>query len=172
MDPRVIRSDDIDPLERDRSCLLTGHRDIPMCDYERVSSEIVRIVSELEERGITHFYAGGALGFDMIAAISIANLKQYMPQIILTLALPYKGHDEKWENNNRKLLEKLIERADEVIYVGDRYFSGCMLARNRFMADRSSVCVCYLTKPIGGTAYTVDYSIKKGLDIINIAPES
>ena len=32
-----------------------------------------------------------------------------------------------------------------------------------------SVCVCYLNRESGGTAYTVRYAGKKGLEIINLA---
>ena len=45
---------------------------------------------------------------------------------------------------------------------------GCMHKRNRHLVDNSSVCVCYLNKENGGTAYTVDYAGKKGLEIINL----
>ena len=37
------------------------------------------------------------------------------------------------------------------------------------MVDNSSVCVCYLNRESGGTAYTVDYARKNGLEIINLA---
>ena len=43
-----------------------------------------------------------------------------------------------------------------------------MHKRNRHLVDNSSVCVCYLNKENGGTAYTVDYAGKKGLEIINL----
>jgi len=42
-----------------------------------------------------------------------------------------------------------------------------MHKRNRHLVDNSSVCVCYLNKENGGTAYTVDYAGKKGLELIN-----
>ena len=32
-----------------------------------------------------------------------------------------------------------------------------------------SVCVCYLNRESGGTAYTVRYAKRKGLEIINLA---
>ena len=44
-----------------------------------------------------------------------------------------------------------------------------MHKRNRHLVDNSSVCVCYLNKENGGTAYTVRYAGKKGLEIINLA---
>jgi hypothetical protein len=33
-----------------------------------------------------------------------------------------------------------------------------MMVRNRFMVDNSNLCIAYLRKNIGGTAYTVHYS--------------
>ena len=44
-----------------------------------------------------------------------------------------------------------------------------MQKRNWHLADNSSACICYLTKPAGSTAYTVDYARRMGLRIINVA---
>ena len=46
---------------------------------------------------------------------------------------------------------------------------GCMYKRNRHLVDHSGICVCYLTKDSGGTAYTVRYARTHGLEIINLA---
>lgn len=46
-----------------------------------------------------------------------------------------------------------------------------MQKRNRHLVDNSSACICYLTKPTGGTAYTVNYASEHGLMIINIAQQ-
>ena len=44
-----------------------------------------------------------------------------------------------------------------------------MFKRNRHLIDNSSLCICYLTKNSGGTAFTVNYALKKGLIITNVA---
>ena len=54
------------------------------------------------------------------------------------------------------------------MYVSDGYAPGCMQKRNRYMADRSSVCVCWLSSETGGTYYTVRYAGRMGLEIINL----
>ena len=59
--------------------------------------------------------------------------------------------------------------ADKVVYTEQAYTRGCMHKRNRHLVDNSSVCVCYLNRESGGTAYTVDYAGKQGLEIINLA---
>ena len=43
-----------------------------------------------------------------------------------------------------------------------------MFKRNRHLVNHSSACICYLEKPTGGTAYTVNYARKCGLQIINL----
>ena len=43
-----------------------------------------------------------------------------------------------------------------------------MHKRNRHLVDNSSLCIAYLTKESGGTAYTVNYARQSGLTIINI----
>ena len=46
-----------------------------------------------------------------------------------------------------------------------------MHERNRFMADNSDVLIAvYDGSEKGGTAYTVNYAKKKGLDVIIIQP--
>ena len=37
------------------------------------------------------------------------------------------------------------------------------------MVDSSAVCIAYCTRKTGGTAYTVRYALKKGLQVINLA---
>ncbi len=44
-----------------------------------------------------------------------------------------------------------------------------MFKRNRHLVDHSGVCVCYLTKERGGTAYTAQYAQRQGLEIVNTA---
>ena len=65
--------------------------------------------------------------------------------------------------------ERIKALADKVVYTSQEYTKGCMHKRNRHLVDHSSVCICYLTKKDSGTAYTVDYSEKQGLEIINLA---
>ena len=48
-------------------------------------------------------------------------------------------------------------------------FAGCMQIAQPTLADSSSVCICYLTTLTGGTAYTVNYASRMGLQVINIA---
>ena len=59
--------------------------------------------------------------------------------------------------------------ADEIIYISEVYYRGCMQKRNRYMVDHSVICLCYLTETSGGTKYTIDYCKKQGKEIINLA---
>ena len=63
----------------------------------------------------------------------------------------------------------LKAQADKVVYTAQQYTPGCMHRRNRHLVDNSGVCVCYLTRNSGGTAYTVNYAKKQGVNVFNIA---
>lgn len=74
-----------------------------------------------------------------------------------------------WKAKDITIYEKIKQQADKVVYTSKEYTRGCMHKRNRHLVDNSSICVTYLTEQSGGTAYTVDYAIKHGLTVINIA---
>ena len=61
-----------------------------------------------------------------------------------------------------------MEAADKIVYTSENYYNGCMHKRNRHLVDNSSLCIAYLTKESGGTAYTVNYARQNGLTIINV----
>lgn len=85
------------------------------------------------------------------------------------LVLPCVSQADRWSHTDRWVYEKIKTQADKVVCISKEYTQDCMFKRNRHLVDCSGVCVCYLTKPSGGTAYTVKYAASGGLTIVNIA---
>lgn len=156
-------------MVKNKTCCFTGHRQIPAEDLSDLSVKLRETLISYIEKGYTFFGAGGALGFDTLAAQEILNLKKQYPLIKLILVLPCKDQAVRWKANDREEYERIKQSADKVVYTSDHYYSGCMHKRNRHLVDNSSLCICYLTNPTGGTAYTVDYAQKKGCIVENLA---
>ena len=154
---------------REMTACFTGHRSIPLMQRGTVRKKLEKTVRELIGKGYRYFGAGGALGFDTMAADVILRLRNEFPDIMLILVLPCKTQADRWSEKDRKIYEKQKAAADKVIYVSETYYNGCMLVRNRRLVDNSSVCVAYLTHAGGGTAYTVRYAEKSGVPVISIA---
>lgn len=158
---------------KNRTACFTGHRELPTEILPEISKRLEDTLLTLIEQGYCYFGAGGALGFDTLAAQTVLRLRERYPQIRLILVLPCLNQTRSWQQADVDIYEELKRRADKVTYTSESYFRGCMQKRNRHLVDNSSVCICYLTKPTGGTAYTVDYARRRGLRIINIAdPDS
>ena len=156
--------------ERLKTCCFSGHRDLPRDEIADLQARLTTEIKKLIKNGVTRFIAGGAVGFDMMAAICVLNLKSDgFSELHLTLALPCAHHYRKWPKADQQMLLHLLERSDEVVFVSMEYLPGCMQKRNRYMVDRSEYLLCYHTKPSGGTAYTVDYAKKCGLTVCNVA---
>jgi uncharacterized phage-like protein YoqJ len=160
---------------RNKTCFFTGHRALD----EKKVRPLVRdeIIKAYKSSGHCRFFgAGGALGFDMIAAEEVLAARYLYPDIRLILVLPYPDYMRRWKPEDQKRMNDIIFSADKVVYVSSSYSKDAYLARNRRMADCSSRCICYKTKETGGTAYTLSYVkslIKKGFkfDIVNIAEQ-
>ncbi len=160
--------------EWERSCCFTGHRRLPPSQLQIIQDRIRDRIDLLYRKGVNTYYAGGALGFDMLAAIAVLNAKAVYPDLSLRLALPCRDHDAKWPLTQRQILLRLIDRADEVTYAADTYTPACMHIRNRFMVDRSRYCLCYLEnkKRRGGTASTVQYALSHDRIVVNLCEDS
>jgi len=154
---------------RNHTACFTGHRKIPFIQIHTIKKNLKKVIVSLIEQGYYFFGAGGALGFDTIAAQTILDLKQDYPQIKLILVLPYPSQADQWREKDKTIYEEIKAKADKVVYIAQEYTRNCMFERNRHLVDNSSVCICYLTERSGGTAYTVEYALKKGLKAINLA---
>ena len=154
---------------KEKTCCFTGHRIIPQNDYETVKSKLRKETIKLIEQGVCFFGTGGALGFDTLAAQTILDLKDCYPEIKLILVLPCKNQTERWQKKDKEVFEQIKNKCDKYVYTSNEYDGQCMMKRNRHLVNNSSYCICYLTKDFGGTAYTVQYALKKGLEIVNIA---
>lgn len=152
---------------KEKTCCFTGHRHIPSEYLPAISKTLRDTLIFYIEQGYQYFGAGGALGFDTLAAQMVLNLKQRYPGIKLILVLPCKDQAARWSTNDVEEYERIKSCADKIVYTADRYFNGCMQKRNRHLVDCSSLCICYLNKTTGGTAYTVDYATKNEITIIN-----
>lgn len=152
-----------------QTCCFTGHRILPIEQIRQIASKLDKELMKLIGQGYRYFGAGGALGFDTLAAQTVLRLREQYSQIKLILVLPCFTQSRSWENADRIIYETIREKADKVVYTSEAYTSGCMHKRNRHLVDHSSVCICYLEKPSGGTAYTVQYAKEHGKSVINIA---
>lgn len=156
--------------EKSNTCCFTGHRDISAMSYRQLMNSVEPMLMRLIENGYTHFVCGGALGFDTFAASYICSLKMRGFAVKLVLMLPCRDQTAKWGEYDKRVYAYLLERADEVLYISESYYAGCMQKRNRAMVDASSACICYLTSEGGsGTRQTVDYALKQGLSVVNVA---
>ena len=156
-------------IMKQKTCCFTGHRDIPSGSYQIIFNKTEEMVETLIKKGYLYFGAGGALGFDTIAAFAVLKLKERYPDVRLILVLPCLSQTRGWASEDVKIYEDIKKQADKVVYTSEEYTRGCMHKRNRHLVDNSSVCIAYLTESKGGTAYTVDYAIKHGLTVFNIA---
>lgn len=161
--------------DRNLTCCFSGHRTIPelktnLSEFGAYLTDIIH--HQYYDRGIRHFICGGAVGIDMVAATAVANLKRKFPDITLTLAIPYHGHDHSWSTEDKEKFSRLLPHTDEIVYIADRYISGCMHQRNRYMVDRSRYLICYLRNEAkkGGTYYTRNYAKQQGIEIQNVYP--
>ena len=155
--------------KRMQTCCFTGHRQIPPQERENIAEKLESVIVSLYQRGVRYYGAGGALGFDTVAAQTVIHLRESCPGTKLILVLPCLTQTRGWGAGDAAEYERIKVLADKIVYTTQQYTPGCWHKRNRHLVDHSGVCVCYLTKESGGTAYTVRYAKEQGLEIINIA---
>ena len=151
------------------SCCFSGHRNIPKELQAELKMRVKNGIDYLYARGVKTFYAGGALGFDSLAAEAVISRRDEHGDIRLIIVIPCRDQTAKWSDADKTRYERINSKADEIICLAEHYFQGCMQQRNRFMVDHSQICICYLKEQAGGTAYTVRYAQEHGLQIYNLA---
>lgn len=151
------------------TCCFTGHRTLPKDKLSDISACLEHVVIKYINEGYRYFGTGGALGFDTLVAETVLRLKNKYPYIKLILVLPCLSQTKGWNKFDVDRYNYIKIQADKVVYTSKEYTSDCMFKRNRHLVNHSSLCICYLSRNSGGTAYTVDYAIRNNIKIENIA---
>ena len=151
------------------SVCFTGHRKIKNEDLPALVRRLDVLIDRCADAGCTNFIAGGAVGFDTLAAKRVIEARRRRPEITLELILPCRDQTSRWKSlSDINTYRDLKGEADRVEYLQIFYDSDCMMKRNRKMVDSSSVCIAYFNGKSGGTANTVDYARRQGLKVINL----
>ena len=155
--------------EKSKSLAFTGHRIVPVEKQDEIRARLVEAVSVASKSGITCFFSGMAMGFDLMAAETVLSLKGRYPDIRLIAVIPFRRQSCRWPSMEKERYQNIISRADRVIVLSEHYFHGCLLKRNDFMLEHScGVIAFYDGKPLGGTFYTCREAGKRGIDIVNL----
>lgn len=156
-----------------KSACFTGHRMVkgnPRALYDRLYSVLKDIVTE---RGVMDFYAGGAVGFDTIAAKCVLRLRDTdHANVKLHLVLPCSNEEQTqdWTAEQKFEFRCIQQRADSVEYTSQTHDRTCMGRRNaRLVEHADTLCICYYDiAHKSGTAQTVSLAMQKDLEIINL----
>ena len=150
------------------TCCFTGHRIIKVTPelVQRLHDTIINMI----ESGVTDFYDGGAIGFDMLCAETVIELKAEYSDIKLHLLLPCPPEEQVkgWNKSQVERYNKILQAADSVTVISEHYTRDCMKQRNGRLVELADCCICYCANPRSGTGQTVRMAKDKGIDIINL----
>ena len=153
------------------TCCFTGHRELPAIDapeYAALLSALEKAVGDAILLGCRRFLVGGAKGFDLLAGEWILALRAVDPSISLSVYVPHRGQERAYSPADRVRYQRLLDDADEVLYLSETYHPGCMRERNARMVQDAGVCIAYVRKSRSGSAQTMQMAEAKGLTVLRI----
>lgn len=154
-------------------CAFTGHRPYKLpflldendIHYTQLKEALTTEIIERIKDGYSKFISGMAWGSDILFAELVLELKREYSHIKLVAAIPHEGQANYWNEDWRNRYFSILEKADEVHMLSQRYMKGCMDKRNRWMVDQSSYLIAVWNGELGGTKNTIAYAQRKGLTI-------
>lgn len=154
----------------EKVCSFTGHRAIDKLHRRSIDDLVLRAVRFAYENGVRTFLAGGAIGFDTVAEKAVISFRISHPDVRLKILVPCKNQSEKWSKNEKSLYEYVLSVADEIEYLAEEYYDGCMKERNKALAERCDILIAYVGRRMGGAAQTVRMAENLGKEIYNLYP--
>ncbi len=159
---------------KDKVCTISGLRPHKLPMELNLALLLNKLEYEIRKSiflGFTTFQTGMAMGVDIWAAEIILKLKEKFPDIRLICYLPCETQADRWLVDWREEYINILTKADEVICLQMNYTTGCMQRRNQKMIDSSSRLIAvHDLSSSGGTAQTIYYARKQGLDVVIINP--
>ena len=151
-------------IDRIKTCAFTGHRKLS-ADFDGKKLEL--IIKKLIVGGYDTFLVGMAVGFDTECFKMLERFRK-TERIKIIACIPCERQDVNFSPEQKAEYRKMLDSADEKVYVSKEYTNTCMFKRNIFMVDNASVLVAYLNSERGGTFHTVNYAKRNGVKVITV----
>ena len=162
---------------RQESCCFTGHRpnklpwryreDDPRC--LQLKARLADAVESAYEEGYRHFLCGMAQGCDLYFCQILLDFRQTHPDVTVEAAIPCPTQADAWPEKERQRYRELVAACDVETMVSAKYSSSCMQRRDRYMVDHASLLIAAFDGSAGGTRYTVEYAMRVGISIVDVA---
>lgn len=161
-------------MNRETTCSFTGHRPekLPWRGDERdprclaLKERLAAAVEDAYDRGMRHFLCGMARGADFYFCDAVLELRERRSGVTLEAVIPCEEQAARWSERERERWFSLVERCDGETMLQHHYDKGCMLRRNRYLVDHSSMLIVVYDGMLGGTMYTLSYAMKRGLETV------
>ncbi|MBD5094714.1 MAG: DUF1273 domain-containing protein [Subdoligranulum sp.] len=157
--------------KRKITCCFTGHRELPIKSEEMIWNAVKTRLQPLIAQGVRYFGVGGALGFDMLIAEKLLELRENDPRLKMILVLPFRDYQSRWTSDQRARAARVEHRADKIVYCCASPSKSAFLVRDRHLVEYSAYCIGYCTRAAGGAAYTLRYAKAQGLTVWNVAQD-
>ena len=139
----------------------------------RLKAELRKlIVQMIEQKNVTHFISGMALGIDTYAAEIVLDLKSQFPFITLECAIPCETQAAKWSERYRNRYFGIVERCDKETMLQRHYSSDCMQKRNSYMVEHADLILAVWDGQPSGTGMTVTYAHSLGKPVWTLDPNT
>nr|WP_325298261.1 SLOG family protein [uncultured Dysosmobacter sp.] len=162
---------------RQESCCFTGHRPakLPWRYNEEdgrclaLKRRIADTVEAAYDQGYRHFLCGMAQGCDLYFCECVLALRERRPDVTVEAAIPCPTQADGWPAALRERYDRLVAACDFETLVSARYSSSCMQRRDRYMVDHASLLIAAFDGSPGGTRYTVEYAMRRGVSVVDLA---
>jgi len=168
-----------------QSCVITGHNpqrfkfkyneQSPLC--RPVKAAIAEEVMALYSKDVKLFYVGCAVGVDTWAAEIVLELRKQADYsgIELFCAMPFPGHAERFTAGQKMRYQSILSQCTYQEVIGREYSPVSYKRLHYFMVDRSQYLIAVYDQDKSersGLVQTVNYAVKKNLQIIYIRPDT
>lgn len=152
------------PLLKNVSCAVTGHRIVGE-DFDGAALEVK--LKKIASLGYEIFLVGMAIGFDLECFAALKRLREKGENIKICAVIPCSDQSVRFDEQEKKAYNDFIASADYTVKEDKPYYKNCMLVRNDFLVDNSSLLLAYYDgRKTGGTAYTISRAVKRGVDVV------
>lgn len=152
--------------KRKHRLCFTGHRPEKLHSNETaVCTVLSNAIDAAISDGYRTFITGMARGVDIWAAEIVLARRAQNQDIRLICALPHPDFEKRWSAHWQARYNAILQQADLVREICPAYSKASYQIRNEWMVDHSARVIAIFNGATGGTANTIAYAERHGVEV-------